>query len=436
MHSFSSGFPSSAFLLIVLVTVAAAPLSAQQKFVANYDEGNVPAYTLPDPLVMQDGTKVSDAKTWNEKRRGELLKLFETEVYGRVPVAPPQVTATIREEDKQALGGKGTRRQVSLRLSPDPKIPTLEVLIYLPNEATKPVPVFLGMNFGGNHTVHVDPAIFVTQNWVRENAEAGTEKNRATEKGRGWQTSRWQVEKVLAAGYGLVTLYYGNVDPDFDDGFQNGVHPLLRPAGQQKPAADEAGSIAAWAWGLSRVQDYLETVPEIDGKRVAVMGHSRLGKTALWAGATDPRFAIVISNDSGCGGAALSKRIFGETVGRINKAFPHWFCMNFHKYNEKEADLPIDQHELIALIAPRPVYVASAVEDKWADPRGEFLGAKAASPVYVLLGTDGLQAEEMPAVNQPILSRIGYHIRSGVHDVTEFDWDCYLKFADKHYGKR
>lgn len=422
-------------VLCVFILMSAFDLYGQQKFVANYDEAKIPAYTLPDPLVMQDGSKVADAKIWTEKRRGELLKIFETEVYGGVPVPAPKVTGTIREESSQALGGTAVRRQVSLRLSSDPKIPTLELLLYLPAKSSGPVPVFLGLNFGGNHTVHADPAIFVTPSWVRDNPEAGAEKNRATEKGRGAQASRWQVEKVLAAGYGLATVYYGDIDPDFDDGFQNGIHPLLRPVGQSKPKADEAGSIAAWAWGLSRVLDYLETDSQVDAKKVAVIGHSRLGKTALWAGATDPRFAIVISNDSGCGGAALSKRIFGETVGRINRSFPHWFCGNFHKYNEKEADLPVDQHELIALIAPRPVYVASAVEDRWADPKGEFLGAKLASPVYVLLGTEGLQAEEMPAINQPVLSRIGYHIRSGVHDVTAFDWECYLRFADKHYGR-
>ncbi|MFO1022330.1 MAG: acetylxylan esterase [Planctomycetales bacterium] len=419
----------------VFVLTVTSELPAQQKFVANYDEAKVPAYTLPDPLVMQDGTKVPDAKIWTENRRGELLKIFETEVYGRVPVPAPKVTGTVREEDKQALGGTAIRRQVSLKLSSDPQIPTLELLLYLPAKSSGPVPVFLGLNFGGNHTVHTDPAIFITSSWVRENAEAGTEKNKATEKGRGVQASRWQVEKVLAAGYGLATVYYGDIDPDFDDGFQNGVHPLLRPAGQSKPKPDEAGSIAAWAWGLSRVLDYLETDTQVDGKKVAVIGHSRLGKTALWAGATDPRFAIVISNDSGCGGAALSKRMFGETVGRINRSFPHWFCGNFHKYNENEAELPVDQHELIALIAPRPVYVASAAEDRWADPKGEFLGAKMASPVYVLLGTDGLKAEEMPAINQPVMSRIGYHIRSGAHDVTAFDWECYVRFADMHFGR-
>ncbi len=393
-----------------------------------YHEEKVPDYTLPDPLVMTDGTKVDSAETWRTKRRPEILELFRKHVYGRAPIdKPKEMTFRIFDLDRSALNGKAVRRQVTVNFTGKDDGPSMDILIYLPAAAKGPVPTFVLLNFGGNHTINPDPAIRLSTRWMR-----GGKK--AAEDSRGNSSSSYPVEKILARGYGLATIYYGDIDPDYHDGFKNGVHPVFDKLVDGKRAPDAWGSICAWAWGLSRAMDYFETDKDIDQSRIAVLGHSRLGKTSLWAGASDERFAIVISNNSGCGGAALSLRHYGETVKRINNSFPHWFCDNFKKFNDKENLLPVDQHMLIALMAPRPVYAASADQDLWADPRGEFLSCKNAGPVYKLLGLDGLEVEQMPALDEPVQKgRIGYHVRTGGHALTEYDWLRYIDFADKYF---
>jgi hypothetical protein len=419
--------------LAVSLFVSMNTLIAQPKNF-NYDEAKVPKFTLPDPLMMADGAPAKSVKAWESKRRPEILELFKKEMYGRAPGKPAKQSYFVLSHHKNVLGGKADRKQVEVRFAGTGEGPRMTILIYLPARVKGPVPAFLSLNFRGNHTLHSDPAIRLPHSWVRGKVKGETENNRATEKGRGLAKSRWPVETILARGYALAAIYYGDIDPDFDDGWKNGVHALYPATHKRKP--EEWGSIATWAWGLSRAMDYLETDREIDHQRVAVMGHSRLGKTSLWAGASDPRFALVISNNSGCGGAALSRRAFGETVQRINTSFPHWFCDNFVKYNANENKCPVDQHQLIALIAPRPVYIASAVDDRWADPKGEFLSGLHANPVYQLYGLPGLPAKKQPPLDTPSMGSIGYHIRSGRHDVTKFDWAAYLKFADKHLNHR
>jgi len=372
---------------------------------------------------------VTTAEMWQNERRSEIRRLFEEHVFGRLPDISVQ-PRVVNHGHTTTADGLAIRDQQTIYFTASDDGPSIDVLIYTPVNTNKPVPAFLGLNFSGNHTIDPDPSIRLPTSWMRNDEKLNLTENRALESSRGMKSSRWDVKQIVERGYGLVTAYYGDIDPDFDDGFQNGIHQLER---QDKPRADDSGgSISAWAWGLSRILDTLQDHERIDGERVAVIGHSRLGKTSLWAGATDERFRLVISNDSGCGGAALSRRRFGETVARINTVFPHWFCLGHRNYDNNEDDLPVDHHQLIALIAPRAVYVASAEEDRWADPRGEMLSVYHAGPVYRLLGKQGLETADLPKINAPIMHDVAYHIRSGKHDVTSFDWTQYLNFADRH----
>ncbi|NMC08619.1 MAG: acetylxylan esterase [Candidatus Lokiarchaeota archaeon] len=392
-------------------------------------EAQVPAYTLPDPLVCLDGTPVKDAATWTNRRRPEILALYRKHVYGRSPPAPDPkaIQYNVASKAIDALKGKATRKEVDIALTKDQAGSTMRLLVYLPNaelQRSSRCPVFLGLNFWGNHTINADPGISLNDKWSR--------CPRKPARARGLQSGRWQAEYLIKHGYGLATAYYGDVVLDHPDKAGSGVQPRYFETGQAEPAADAWGAIGAWAWGLSRAMDYLVQDPDVDAGRVVVTGHSRLGKTALWAGAQDQRFAMVISNESGCGGARLFRRYIGENIKMINKSFPHWFCGNFKAFNDREAELPVDQHMLVALAAPRPAYVASAQQDLGADPVGEFMSTVHATPVYRLFGLDGMPATGFPGVNNPVSGILGYHMRSGRHDVRLYDWEQYIKFADMH----
>lgn len=418
--------------LCLLMALAFGKQPVMSKEEPNYDEASVPRYQLPPVLEFEEGGDVETIEDW-KKRREQIRVLFAEHVYGHTPqeAEETRLVAEVTREADDFLNGKAEFQEIVLRFPGESEGPAIHLLLITPKGARDTaVPAFLGLNFRGNHTIHPDPRITLSTSWMRPDKEGRVLENRSMEKSRGASASRWPVEKIIDRGYALATIYYGDIDPDFDDGFDNGVHAVFG-----KPAENEWGSIGAWAWGLSRALDYLETDPLVAGNKVAVFGHSRLGKTSLWAGAQDPRFAFVISNNSGCGGAALSRRAFGETVKRINTSFPHWFNDRFPTYNDELASLPVDQHQLIALMAPRPVYVASAVEDRWADPRGEFLSARIGGEAWSVFGKTGIENEEMPGIDEPVGDHVGYHVRTGKHDVTDFDWEQYLDFFDRHLGR-
>lgn len=358
---------------------------------------------LPDPLTLANGERVTSARTWREKRRPALLELFRTHIYGRAPVGRPAgLTFTVKSVTPGLMEGKATRKQIVIAFEGPGGKGAIDLLLFIPTGASRPVPAFLLLNNRGPN--NIDPT-------------------------REMKSPFWPAEEIVARGYAAAAISVGQVDPDEDDGFRNGVHGIF----DRQRAADSWGTIAAWAWGASRALDYLETDPDIDAKRVAVIGHSRGGKTALWAGAEDERFALVISNDSGSTGAAIARGKKGETIARINRSFPHWFNENYKKYGDREEALPVDQHELLALIAPRPVYVASATEDAWADPESEFLSCVMAEPVYKLFGLTGVGTDRMPAPETPLHGgSIAYHLRTGGHNLTLYDWSRFLDYADKH----
>lgn len=401
------------------------------------DEAKVPQYSLPDLLTLNSGEKVTSKEQW-PARRQELLDIMSNEEYGIMPQGDVKIDAELLESGT-AFNGKAIREQTRLTLSRDPgdgmKKVSFNMLVYRPaNTDGKKVPAFLGLNFHGNQTVTKDTEIIPPTSWNSDTEQYGILNGKPTEASRGSSTEQWSAELLVDNGFALATVYYGDIDPDYHDCFHNGVHPLFQGPEWTRPAANEWATIGAWAWGMSRTLDYLSTLPWLDSAKVCSIGHSRLGKTSLWAGANDPRFAISYSIQSGCSGAALSKRCYGETIGVIATAFRHWFCPNYDKYIQHEDTMPFDQHFLLALMAPRPVYVSSATEDRWADPKGEFLALQETDKVYNLFNLPGLATEQMPEPEIPVGQTAGYHIKIGPHSVHERDWKAYIAFAKRHFN--
>jgi hypothetical protein len=388
---------------------------------------------LPDPLVSFDGRKIATREDWTKKRRPELKELFQHYMYGHFPPVPDNVSFKVERTDPKAIGGKATLKEVTISFGP-PGTPKIQLLLLVPNKRPGRVPVFVGMNFRGNHTVLNDPAIRLPETWIPGKGPT-VKKNRATEAGRGTEVDVWAIEQTIDRGYAVATFYCGDVDPDRAD-VREGIQPHLRKAGTQ-PGPHDWGTIAAWAWGIQRVVDYLAQDADIDPSRIIVVGHSRLGKTALLAAAFDERIALAIPHQAGCGGTApsRSRNPKAETVKRINTSFPHWFNGAFKKFNDQVDRLPFDQHCLIALMAPRPVLLSNAVEDQWANPDGQFDMLKAAEPVYRLLGAGGLETKTMPEVGKLSAGTLGYYIREGKHSMTREDWRIFVDFADRHLKK-
>ena len=375
-------------------------LAVKTGHVSNYDEAKVRPFTLPDPLAMRDGRRVRNAEMWNTERRREIIRMYERDIYGRIPARTPEVKWQVAGTDTVAHAGAAIRKRIVGRIGTAANAPEVNLVLYTPAQSKQPVPLILLLNFGGGEKpVPQDPPV---------------------------------AADILARGWGYATMIYQEIQPDRINTFDQGVIGVTL-AGAKQPAQDEWGTITAWAWGVSRALDYLSTDKAVDAKQVALFGHSRLGKTAMWASALDERVAAVYSSCSGEMGAALARRDWGETVDDMVQNFPYWFAGNFQQWAGRWNDMPVDAHMLIALSAPRPVFVTGGTGDQWADPVGMFQALVAAGPVYRLLGKKDVGATELPPLDRPLVTGdLGWHYHTGGHSATPADWNAFLEFFAKH----
>ena len=424
----SLAFTAVLFASAAHAQIADYPDDAVANIPVNYTEAKAGTYTLPDPLVLANGKPVRDSRTWTEKRRAEVLKLVEDNQYGRTPGRPPKMTFDVFDKGTPALDGKAIRRQVTIYFDGDKNGPKMDLLLYLPPNTQKRVPVLLNVGFSANSLTVSDPGVKPGEVW---NAR---EKKKGPAAGRG--LGRLNPEPFLGEGIGVATFYYGDVEPDFIGGLPLGIRAHYLKPGKTEPDPDEWGAISAWAWGISRAVDYLETDKNVDAKKVAITGVSRLGKTVLWAGAHDPRIAMVIASCSGEGGAAIARRNYGETLAHMvaPTRFPYQFAANYARYADKVDQFPIDAHMIISLMAPRPLLLQTGNTDKWSDPKGEYVAALAAAPVYKLFGKTTPVSPEVPKAGEPVMTTLGYLMHNGGHGTVPPDWDVYLQFMKLHLG--
>lgn len=385
--------------------------------------------SLPDPLMMFHGQRVTTREQWIQERRPELKALIQHYEYGYFLPTPAKMDVTLEREDHQAIGGKATLKLVTLSFGP-PDVARIHLLLVVPNHRKGPAPVFVGTNGCGNYMLVKDNSVPLPTCWLRDICP-GAKDNRATEAGRGAQFDDWAIDQTIARGYAIVAFHTADVDIDRPDVYE-GIHQHFP---KTTPNPRNRGTLAAWAWGIHRVVDYLYENPDIDKRRIAVVGHSRRGKTALLAAAFDERIALVIPHQSGSGGTSLWRGDIKETVEVATKGSSHWSNGRFKEFSKQVERLPFDQHCLIALVAPRPVLCTTAVEDPFAFPKEEFRGMQAADPVYRFLGAGGLDAKTMPPLGTLSDGTLGFYVRPGAHSMTRDDWKVFLDFADKHLGK-